>query len=581
MLPTASVVIANVKNIVHVSALINSRSRPLCAGRKLSIDSPDPERFTRLADDCILAALRASRKRSAMKNAVQLITYVDRLSGGGFAELAALLHEPLAGLFGGVHLLPFFDPIDGADAGFDPRDHLRVDPRLGDWIDVAALAADIDVMADLIVNHISRDSPQFHDFQEHGSASRFAELFLTRERVFPHGATDADLDAIYRPRPGLPFTAITLATGERRHVWTTFTPNQIDIDVTHAQGRAYIDAILAKLAACGVRVVRLDAVGYAVKKAGTSCFMIPETFELIADLSRRVRALGMETLVEIHSHYRQQIEIAKRVDWVYDFALPPLVLHALAFGTARPLAEWLRVRPRNSLTVLDTHDGIGIVDIGAERGDSPAAGLVAPRELDLLVERIHASSGGTSRLATGAAASNLDLYQVNCTFYDALARDDRDYLMARAIQFFTPGVPQVYYVGLLAGRNDIELLRRSGVGRDINRHCYTRDEVHASLRQPVVRNLCALIRLRNAHAAFGGEFSSDAPTDSELVMRWRVGAERAELRIDFRSHACDLVISERGAVRSLELTALAEALPEGAVPTPGRGFGANRSRDRT
>ena len=270
---------------------------------------------------------------------MQLITYVDRLSGGGFAELAALLKGPLDGLFAGVHVLPFFDPIDAADAGFDPRDHARVDPRLGDWSDVAALAAETDVMADLIVNHVSRDSPQFRDFLTQGSASPFAELFLTRERVFPDGATDAELQAIYRPRPGLPFTAMTVGDGTRRHVWTTFTPSQIDIDVTHARGREYVDAILAKLAASGVRVVRLDAVGYAVKKPGTSCFMIPETYALIADLSRRVRALGMETVVEIHSHYRQQIEIAGHVDWVYDFALPPLVLHAFAFGTARPLAD--------------------------------------------------------------------------------------------------------------------------------------------------------------------------------------------------------------------------------------------------
>jgi sucrose phosphorylase len=263
----------------------------------------------------------------------------------------------------------------------------------------------------------------------------------------------------------------------------------------------------------------------------------------------------METLVEIHSHYRQQIEIARHVDWVYDFALPPLVLHAFAFGTARPLADWLRIRPRNALTVLDTHDGIGIVDIGADRGNPAAAGLVPPHELDRLVETVHVSSGGTSRLATGSAASNLDLYQVNCTFYDALACDDRAYLIARAIQLFTPGIPQIYYVGLLAGHNDVALLQRSGVGRDINRHYYARGELEAALEQRVVRSLCALIRLRNAHPAFGGDFSSESSTGAELAMQWRRGAERAELRVDFRSRACDLLISEGSAMRSLDLTA--------------------------
>jgi sucrose phosphorylase len=376
-----------------------------------------------------------------MPNKAQLITYVDRLSAGGFADLAALLRGPLGGLFGGVHVLPFYDPIDAADAGFDPRDHTRVDPRLGTWDDVAALAADIDVTADLIVNHISRDSPQFRDFSERGSASSYSELFLTRERVFPHGASDAELEAIYRPRPGIPFTPATLATGEQCNLWTTFTPNQIDIDVTQPAGRDYIDGILRTFAAHGVRMVRLDAVGYAIKKPGTSCFMLPETYEFIADLTRRVRVLGMEVLVEIHSHYREQIEIARHVDWVYDFALPPLVLHAFALRTAGPLREWLRVRPRNALTVLDTHDGIGIVDVGARRGSAPLPGLVPPHELEQRVEAIHTNSAGARRRATGVAASNLDLYQVNCTFYDALARNDRNYLLARAIGQLLPPEP--------------------------------------------------------------------------------------------------------------------------------------------
>ena len=199
-----------------------------------------------------------------MHNQAQLITYVDRLSGGGFAELAALLRGPLRGLFGGVHLLPFFDPIDGADAGFDPIDHTRVDARLGSWSDVATLATDVDVMADLIVNHISRDSPQFRDFRDNGSASPYADLFLTRERVFGNGASEAQLHAIYRPRPGLPFSEVTLANGEHRQLWTTFTPSQIDIDVTQPAGREYIEQILRTFAANGVRMVRLDAVGYAI-----------------------------------------------------------------------------------------------------------------------------------------------------------------------------------------------------------------------------------------------------------------------------------------------------------------------------
>jgi sucrose phosphorylase len=476
-----------------------------------------------------------------MKNAVQLITYADRLGGGSLQDLRALLAGPLAGVFGAVHILPFYHSIDGADAGFDPIDHTLVDARLGDWSDISALAQDLDVMADVIVNHMSSDSPQFQDFSQHGSASTFNGLFLTQNAVFPNGITDDEQAAIYRPRPGSPFTPVVLANGERRTLWTTFTPQQLDIDVQHPQGRAYLEAILRTLAANGVTMIRLDAVGYAVKKAGTSCFMMPETFAFIDEFAGLARSLGLEVLVEVHSYYRKQIEIAKRVDWVYDFALPPLVLHALFFKTARHLKDWIAMRPTNALTVLDTHDGIGIIDIGADASDRAARpGLVPAAELDRLVEIIHANSRDQSREATGAAASNLDLYQVNCSFYDAVGRDDNAYLIARAIQFFLPGVPQVYYVGLLAGENDMVLLARTHVGRDINRHHYSATEVGVAMRKPVVRDLIDLIRRRNTHPAFGGRFTLEADADDRrLAMGWVSGEHAARLSVDFTTLTYD------------------------------------------
>ncbi len=472
-----------------------------------------------------------------MKNQVQLIAYVDRL-GGGLRDLRSLLRGPLAGVFGGLHLLPFFHAIDGADAGFDPIDHTLVDPRLGDWDDVRELAGDIDLMADVIVNHMSIDSPQFRDYAARGEDSPHAGLFLTFDAVFAQGASEQDLLAIYRPRPGLPFTAATLADGRRKMLWTTFTPSQVDIDVNHPQGRAYLHGIIETLAGAGIRMVRLDAVGYAIKEPGSSCFMTPRTFDFIGAFAAHARTRGIEVLVEIHAYYQRQVEIARQVDWVYDFALPPLVLHALFNGTAEPLKRWIDVRPHNALTVLDTHDGIGIIDIGADAQDRQARpGLVPPAELDALVERIHANSGGASRKATGAAASNLDIYQVNCSFHDALGGNDLHYLVARAIQFFMPGVPQVYYVGLLAGANDLALLAASGVGRDINRHRYSHAEIETELQRPVVQRLLALIRLRNAHPAFGGHFSLGASDARTLVMCWHSGAHRAELHVDLAAPA--------------------------------------------
>jgi len=497
-----------------------------------------------------------------MRNSVHLVTYVDRLGEGRIAELAALLRGPLNGLFGGVHLLPFFFPIDGADAGFDPIDHTQVDRRLGQWGDVRALADEIEVMADLIVNHISSRAPQFHDFLRNGSHSSYSGLFLTAEAVFPQGPSAFELNAIYRPRPGAPFTTYTLDNGEQRVLWTTFTPQQIDIDVRHPEGAAYLDRILRTFAENHVGSVRLDAVGYAIKRAGTSCFLLPETIAFIGELSQRAQALGIDVLVEVHSHYRKQIEMAKRVRWVYDFALPPLVLHAFAFRTAKYLRHWIEIRPTNSVTVLDTHDGIGILDVGPDRSDEHAPGLIPSPELDQLLERIHLNSSGQSRLATGASASNLDLYQVNCTFYDAMGRNDLSYLLARAIQFFLPGIPQVYYVGLLAGHNDMELLAQTGIGRDINRHFYSRGEVERALQRPVVQDLVRLIRLRNSHAAFGGRFRMEPGADDSVSLRWDRGFEFAHLQVWFEDLRYRLEISADGSVEPFILECAARARDE-------------------
>lgn len=466
-----------------------------------------------------------------MRDHVQLVTYADRLAGD-LVGLRELLTGPLEGVFDAVHVLPFYDPIDGADAGFDPIDHAAVDPRLGSWHDVDELGARVPVMADLIVNHVSSASAEFRDVLARGDASEHAGMFLTFAGVYPDGATETELARIYRPRPGLPFTPYLHDDRARRLYWTTFTPEQIDLDVHHPAARAYLDRVLDRFAAHGVRMVRLDAAGYAVKTPGTSSFMSPETFAFIRDLAGRAHDRGIEVLVEVHAYWQRQLEIAAEVDWVYDFALPPLVLHALYTGETAPLRRWCEVRPTNAVTVLDTHDGIGVIDVGPDQADVAHLGLLDEPGIDRLVEGIHNSSGGTSRLATGDAASNVDLYQVNCTFHDAVGGDDEAHLLARALQVFLPGVPQIYYVGLMGEGNDVALLEASGVGRDINRHRFSATELATALERPFTRRLLALLRFRGTHPAFRGTWQALPAADGELVMRWDAGDEHATLQLD-------------------------------------------------
>ena len=464
-------------------------------------------------------------------NQIQLITYVDRLSGGKITDLHRLMNGQLAELFDGVHLLPFYPPIDGEDAGFDPNDHTAVDSRLGTWLDIEALAKDYPIMADMIVNHMSAQSPQFVDVLEQGEASPYWPLFLTRDKVFGDTPAAAELAAIYRPRPTPCFSDITLSNGQTVPFWTTFTANQIDIDVNSEPGKAYLQAILQRFTDHGVKYIRLDAAGYAIKKAGTNCFMLPETFDFIARLSEQAKARGMTCLVEIHGYHKTQIEIAKRCDMVYDFALPPLVLHTLFSRNADALKHWLDIAPRNCITVLDTHDGIGIVDAADHNGEP---GLLTDPELDALVEKIHQNSKGSSKLATGNAANNVDLYQVNCSFYDALGQNDQQYLLARAIQLFCPGISQIYYAGLLAMPNDVELLQQSRVGRDIGRPYLNAEKVADALQKPVVQALCQLITLRRSLQAFNGDFSQTLHNGS-YQLQWQHQGHTAALVIDLAS----------------------------------------------
>lgn len=465
-----------------------------------------------------------------MQNKVQLIAYADRLGGMKISELHAFMRANFPDLFSGIHLLPFFYPIDGADAGYDPSDNRIIDARLGTWKDVADLSSSFELMADLIVNHVSDLSKEFQDVLEKGSDSDYIDMFLTKEKVFGNDPSAQSLAKIFRPRPSSPFTSFKTKTGEQFNFWTTFSSSQIDIDIKSQKARDYLDSVLNVFSENGLKSIRLDAVGYAVKKAGSSCFMIPETYQFIREMVSKAHAKGLDVLTEIHSHYQTQIDIARHTDYVYDFVLPPLLIFCLEKGDSQPLLEWLKIRPYNAITVLDTHDGIGVMDLSAEQEKT---GFLSPEDIDFLVEAMHSNTEGISRLATGEAASNLDIYQINSTYFEALGSDENKYLMTRAIQFFCPGIPQVYYMGWLALPNDVNLLEQTGVGRDINRSYLSADQIMEAAQKDVVQELMRLIKFRNSHPAFEGDFSFKANGDI-LMMRWDNGKEYAQLELSFK-----------------------------------------------
>ena len=461
----------------------------------------------------------------------QLLTYPDSL-GGDLATLGAHLTGPLSGLFHGVHILPPFP--SSADRGFAPLTYGEIDPRFGTWHDIERIAESHDVLLDVMINHLSRQSAEFQDFQRRGRNSPQADLFITVDKVWPDGDPPAaDIARIFLRKPDSPFSTVTIgATIATERVWTSFGTadwsEQIDLDVTAPATRALISEWLRVLASHGVRIVRLDAVGYVTKKAGTSCFMVePEIYEFLEWITGVADTFKLTLLPEVHDHYSTHRRLSARGYWTYDFGLPGMVLNALYTGNANRLAEHLARAPAKQFTILDCHDGIPV------RPDLD--GLLEPAALRDLAERTVTRGGNLNHILSPVDPTELDVHQLNCTYYSALDGDDDLYLAARAIQLFARGVPQIYYVGLLAGENDLATVEATGEGRSINRHDFTTDELHHAFNRPVVKRLIELVRLRNTHPAFDGSLHVENSSANTLHMHWRCMDTSCTLRVDLRT----------------------------------------------
>lgn len=461
---------------------------------------------------------------SMLRNQIQLVTYPDSL-GGTLHDVTNFIDVYLKDVIGGVHILPFYP--SSADRGFAPLTHLEVDPDFGTWEDIRRISQEHDLIVDLTVNHISCESTYFQDYLQYGDASAYAHLFLEVETFLERHEVELEAFAeTYRPRPRLPFSTFKLWDGTTKQVWTTFTNHQIDLDVESEGTRELMKQFIDHLVSQGVKLIRLDAVGYTVKRPWTSSFMIPETYDFVRWL-RSTTPSTVELLAEVHHEPAKQLDLLDQgaVEWVYDFSLPLLTLHALFSGTARNLANWISIRPLQVISTLDTHDGIGVIDV---------EGLMTPGEIATTSAWVEGNGANQALRSSGTKADNMDIYQLNSTYYSALGEDDDSYIVARAIQFFVPGIPQVYYVGLLAGCNDYEQFAKTNHGRDVNRHNYPWAEILMAMDQEVVQRLLRLMRLRSTHPAFNGSFSSVPSEDHRLVLRWEGDSCYCEARIDLR-----------------------------------------------
>lgn len=439
---------------------------------------------------------------------VFLITYPDQIQSPGRPPLEVLrewIDRRLSDLISGVHLLPFYP--SSSDDGFAVIDYRAVDPAFGTWDAVGRLASRYRLMVDVVLNHISASSTWFRSFLA-GDPS-YEDFFIALD-------PQTDLTAVVRPRPTPVLARFETAAGPR-HIWTTFSADQIDLNYSNPEVLlAMIDVVLNYVRR-GAQVLRLDAAAFLWKQPGTSCVHLPQTHRLIQLLRTvlEIVAPWVWLLTETNVPHAENISYfgdgGNEAHWVYQFTLPPLILHTFLSGSSRQLTNWLsEIRPPSNGTCffnfLASHDGIGL---------RPVDGILSQEETDRLVRTAQARGGLVSYRA--ASGGRLEPYELNLTYFDALngpldVERDPDtaaarFLASHAILLCLAGVPALYFHSLLGSRSDFAGYDRTGQPRSLNRQKLSLASLEATLTDPrslparVFEGLARLLRLRRSQAA--------------------------------------------------------------------------------
>lgn len=493
-----------------------------------------------------------------MKNGPMLNAYPDSV-GGNLSSMAKLLSTELSGAFSSFYVLPSLYHSD-LDRGFSVIDYDLCDAlaKPEDLEDLKSLG--IDLKLDIILNHASTQSPQFLDLLEKGEKSEYADFFIDWNKFWEgHGTMteegyiqpDPELikDMFFR-KPGLPLLMVEMKDKTKKPYWNTFyqeiieNPDgskkylgQMDLNIGSPKVFDFYRETLKKLASYGASIVRLDAFAYAPKAPGRRNFLNePETWDLLSSIRDIAEPLGLTLLPEIHDAYSAKIykKVAEKGFMTYDFFLPGLLIDAIDRAKPDKLLSWANEIYESGIktvNMLGCHDGIPVLDL---------KGLLDDNEIQALIDRIVARGGLIKNLH---GQKNM-YYQVNSTYYSALGADDDAMTLARAIQLFMPGKPQVWYLDLFAGENDLAAVEKAGPGghKEINRTNLSLAEVGKALEKPVVTEQLRLLRLRNTHPAFfDGNFSAESE-GTKLTMSWEKDGKSISLKADLKEKTYEINI---------------------------------------
>jgi len=327
---------------------------------------------------------------------------------------------------------------------------------------------------------------------------------------------------------------------------------QMDLNAQSQEVWDFYDETLKKLHDHGGRLVRLDAFAYVHKEPGeVNFFNKPGTWKYLERLKRIADKYDLILLPEIHSEYGSGLheEVAAKGFPIYDFFFPSLVIHALERGTNRHLLHWIKElieKNIKTINMLGCHDGIPVLDLkGINNAEVSTEGLLSDEEIDAVIERMM-DRGGRVKDLYGSDGKKISYYQVNATFFSALGEDERKLRLARAIQMFMPGTPQVWYLDLFAGKNDYAAADNGGTGghKEINRTTLTNSDIEQGLKQTVVRDQLDLLRLRNTSPAFDGELMVRSTDEHHLYLTWEHQACIATLFADLRDYSFSITHGE-------------------------------------
>jgi sucrose phosphorylase len=438
---------------------------------------------------------------------VILITYADSLQKAGQKPLVTLrefLNQRLSETVSAVHILPFF-PYS-SDDGFSVMDYLAVNESHGDWEDIEAIAGDFKLMADLVINHMSARSRWFENFRKRIDPGR--DYFL-------EGNPRDDLSAVVRPRTSPLLTPVQTDDGER-HVWCTFSEDQVDLNFANPQVLIEFAGIIRYYLERGVSLFRLDAVAFLWKEPGTPCIHLQQTHELIKILRLLIEHHSPDAVVitETNVPNRENLTYfgnANEAHVIYNFSLPPLLINTLVTGDCRHLKTWLMSMPpaqtgTTYLNFIASHDGVGM---------RPTDGLLSEDEKQRLINTMDSFGGKVSYRRTSDGRDQP--YEINIALYDALkgtAQAGADhfqlqrFLCAHTVMLALEGIPAFYIHSLLATENDHERVENTGRLRSINRSQWSVDSLDQVLQDPrshhaqAFEELKRLIAIRRKQAAF-------------------------------------------------------------------------------